>query len=76
MFTCLGMILAPAFLTAIEPFTATAGSATALGVALELCLSSAATFVLAMTEDGTARPMATLMACCGTMALLLARTRR
>jgi DHA1 family bicyclomycin/chloramphenicol resistance-like MFS transporter len=76
MFTCLGMIMAPAFLTAMEPFTATAGSATALGVALELCMSSAATLVLAMTEDGTARPMATLMACCGTMTLILARAGR
>jgi DHA1 family bicyclomycin/chloramphenicol resistance-like MFS transporter len=76
MFTCLGMIMAPAFLTAMEPFTATAGSATALGVALELCMSSAMTLVLAVTEDGTARPMVTLMACCGVMALILARTRR
>ncbi len=75
MFTCLGMILAPAFLTAMEPFTATAGSAAALGVALELCISSAATLLLAATQDGTAKPMATLMASFGILALVLARKK-
>jgi DHA1 family bicyclomycin/chloramphenicol resistance-like MFS transporter len=69
MFTCLGMILAPAFLTAMEPFTATAGSAAALGVALELCISSAATLLLGFTANGTAMPMAAVMALagCGTL---------
>ncbi len=65
MFTCLGMILAPAFLTAMEPFTAMAGSAAALGVALELCISSFATFVLSMSADGSARPMVVVMAVAG-----------
>jgi DHA1 family bicyclomycin/chloramphenicol resistance-like MFS transporter len=65
MFTCLGMILAPAFLAAMEPFAAMAGSAAALGVALELCLSSFATFVLGVTADGSARPMALVMAVAG-----------
>jgi DHA1 family bicyclomycin/chloramphenicol resistance-like MFS transporter len=69
MFTCLGMILTPAFLTAVEPFTAIAGSAAALGVALELCMSSMATAVLAITANGTARPLALLMAGAGFAAL-------
>jgi DHA1 family bicyclomycin/chloramphenicol resistance-like MFS transporter len=69
-FTCLGLLMAPAFLTAMEPFTATAGAAAALGVALELTMSSGATFVLGMTADGTARPMVVLMAlaACGVCA--------
>jgi DHA1 family bicyclomycin/chloramphenicol resistance-like MFS transporter len=69
-FTCLGLLMAPAFLTAMEPFAATAGAAAALGVALELTMSSAATFVLGMTADGTARPMTLLMAlaACGAFA--------
>jgi len=69
MFTCLGMILAPAFLTAVEPFTATAGSAAALGVALELVMSSAATALLGVMADGTAWPMALLMGVSGCAAL-------
>ena len=69
MFTCLGMILAPAFLTAMEPFTATAGSAAALGVALQLCMSSTATAVLGITANGTAWPLALLMAGAGCAAL-------
>jgi DHA1 family bicyclomycin/chloramphenicol resistance-like MFS transporter len=78
MFTCLGMILAPAFLTAMEPFTATAGSAAALGVALELCISSAATLLLGFTADGTAMPLAAIMAAaaCGTLAGAFAMGRR
>jgi len=69
MFVCLGMILAPAFLTAVEPFTATAGSAAALGVALELVMSSAATALLGVMADGTAWPMALLMGVSGCAAL-------
>jgi DHA1 family bicyclomycin/chloramphenicol resistance-like MFS transporter len=76
MFTCLGMILAPAFLTAIEPFTATAGSATALGVALELCMSSTATALLGITADGTAWPLAVLMAVAGCVTLACAHAMR
>jgi DHA1 family bicyclomycin/chloramphenicol resistance-like MFS transporter len=63
IFTSLGLILAPAFLTAVESFNATAGSAAALGVALELCMSTTATFVLGMTANGTAWPMVIIMAC-------------
>jgi DHA1 family bicyclomycin/chloramphenicol resistance-like MFS transporter len=68
-FTCLGLIMAPAFLTAMEPFSATAGAAAALGVALELSMSSGSTFLLGMTADGTARPMIVLMAlaACGAL---------
>jgi DHA1 family bicyclomycin/chloramphenicol resistance-like MFS transporter len=68
MFTCLGLVLAPAFLTALEPFGAIAGAASAIGVALELCLSSAATIALAWTGNGTARPLATLIALSATAA--------
>ncbi len=67
MFTCLGLVLAPAFLNAVESFTDIAGSAAALGVALELSVSTTATAVLSLTADGTARPMVIIMAvssCC------------
>jgi DHA1 family bicyclomycin/chloramphenicol resistance-like MFS transporter len=70
MFTCLGLILAPAFLNAVESFNTTAGAAAALGVALELSISTAATGVLSLTANGTAMPMVVIMACgsCGSLA--------
>jgi DHA1 family bicyclomycin/chloramphenicol resistance-like MFS transporter len=61
-FAALGLILPPAFLTAVEPFAANAGAAAALGVALELSISSFATFLLGLSADGTARPMVIAMA--------------
>jgi len=57
LFFCLGLILAPAFLTAMEPFGATAGAAAALGVGLEFTISSVTTALIGLTADGTARPM-------------------
>jgi DHA1 family bicyclomycin/chloramphenicol resistance-like MFS transporter len=57
LFFCLGLILAPAFLTAMEPFGATAGAAAAIGVGLEFTLSSVTTALIGVTADGTARPM-------------------
>ena len=62
IFTTLGLILPPAFLAGVENFTAIAGAAAALGVALELCVSTSMTGVLGLLADGTARPMAALMA--------------
>jgi MFS transporter, DHA1 family, multidrug resistance protein len=57
LFFCLGLILAPAFLTAMEPFGATAGAAAALGVGTEFTISSVTTALIGLTADGTARPM-------------------
>jgi DHA1 family bicyclomycin/chloramphenicol resistance-like MFS transporter len=62
IFTGLGLMMAPAFLAAMEPFGENAGSAAALGVALELSASSGTTFLLGITADGTARPLTILMA--------------
>jgi len=70
MFASLGLIMAPAFLTAMEPFGANAGAAAALGVALELSLSSTATFALGITADGSARPMTILLALTGCATLV------
>ncbi len=69
VFTGLGLIMAPAFLAAMEPFGANAGAAAAIGVAIELALSTSVTFVLGITADGSARPMTILMAvaACGTL---------
>ena len=69
VFTGLGLIMAPAFLAAMEPFGANAGAAAAIGVATELALSTSATFLLGITADGSARPMTVLMAlaACGTL---------
>ena len=67
LFLCLGVILAPAFLTAMEPFGATAGAAAALGVGMEFTISSVTTAMMGLTADGTARPMVgfiALVACC------------
>jgi DHA1 family bicyclomycin/chloramphenicol resistance-like MFS transporter len=58
MFTSLSLILAPAFLTAMEPFGETAGAAAALAAAAEFTVSSVATFALGLAANGTARPMA------------------
>jgi MFS transporter, DHA1 family, multidrug resistance protein len=68
VFTGLGLILAPAFLTAMEPFGAVAGAAAAVGVGLEFTLGSLATFLIGITADGTARPMTIFLAlaACGT----------
>ncbi len=70
MFLCLGMVLAPAFLTAMEPFGAVAGAAAAIGAGLEFTVSSATTFLMGMAADGTARPMAVALAvaACGALA--------
>ncbi len=62
MFVCLGLILAPAFLTAMEPFGAVAGSAAAIGAGVEFTTSSATTFLMGLSADGSARPMAVAMA--------------
>lgn len=70
IFVCLGLILAPAFLTAMEPFGAVAGTAAAIGSAAQFTLSSAITFVMSVSADGSARPMAVALAAagCGTFA--------
>jgi DHA1 family bicyclomycin/chloramphenicol resistance-like MFS transporter len=57
LFTCLGMVLAPAFLVAMEPFGTIAGAAAALGAGLEFSLSSLATMLMGLVSDGTAGPM-------------------
>ncbi len=79
IFTSLGLILAPAFLAAMEPFGAVAGAAAALGAGLEFTCSSAMTGMMSLAADGTARPMTIFVAiaACGTLGgwVLLARTR-
>ncbi|MCB8879271.1 multidrug effflux MFS transporter [Acidisoma cellulosilytica] len=68
LFLCLGLIMGPAFLTAMEPFGATAGAAAALAVGLEFTMSSVTTALMSTVSDGTARPMVASMAvvaCCG-----------
>ena len=62
LFFCLGLIMGPAFLTAMEPFGATAGAAAALGVGLEFTLSSVTTALMSLASDGTARPMVVCIA--------------
>ncbi len=62
MFTCLGLILGPAFLTAMEQFGAIAGAAAAIGTGVEFTCSSAATAAMGVLADGSARPMPVLMA--------------
>jgi len=79
IFACLGLMMGPAFLAAMEPCGDNAGAAAAIGVALELSLSSSSTFLLSLSSDGTARPMAILLAilACGALAgwVLLIRTK-
>lgn len=73
MFACFGLFGPPAFVTAMEPFADRAGAAVAIGVALQSGLISLSTFVLAMLDDGTARPMTMLLAFLALSALLLWR---
>jgi DHA1 family bicyclomycin/chloramphenicol resistance-like MFS transporter len=61
MFVALGPIGGPAFLLAMEPFGEIAGSAAALGAALEFGCSTAVTAIMGLTTDGTARPLAIFM---------------
>ena len=65
IFVCLGLILAPAFLTAMEPFGAVAGAAAAIGSAAQFTLSSTTTFLMGIAADGSARPMAVALAAAG-----------
>ncbi len=69
-FFSLGQVLAPAFLAAMEPFGAVAGAAAAIGACMELTFSSATTFLMGISADGTARPMAIALAgaACGALA--------
>ncbi len=70
IFAALGLIMAPAFLAAMEPFGAMAGAAAALGAAIEFSLSSATTLLMGLFADGTARPFALCIAvvACGALA--------
>jgi MFS transporter, DHA1 family, multidrug resistance protein len=70
IFVCLGLILAPAFLTAMEPFGSVAGAAAAIGSGVEFTFSSVTTFVMGMSADGSAGPMAIALAvaACGAVA--------
>jgi DHA1 family bicyclomycin/chloramphenicol resistance-like MFS transporter len=78
MFTGLGLVMAPAFLTAMEPFGAIAGAAAAMGAGLEFAMSSAMTAAMSLCADGTARPMTLFLAlsACGSFAswVLFVRT--
>jgi DHA1 family bicyclomycin/chloramphenicol resistance-like MFS transporter len=80
MFVCLGVIMAPAFLTAMEPFGAIAGAAAAIGSAVEFTFSTSATFLMSIAADGTARPLAIALGltACGAFAswVYYARTDR
>lgn len=62
IFASLSLILGPAFLTAMEPFGATAGAAAAIGTGVEFMFSSTATAVMGAVADGTAIPMVALLA--------------
>ncbi len=70
MFACLGLILAPAFLTAMEPFGTVAGAAAAIGAGVQGVFSTAITLLMGVSADGTARPMAMCLAvaACGAFA--------
>ncbi len=70
MFACLGLILAPAFLTAMEPFGTVAGAAAALGAGVQGVFSTVMTLLMGVSADGTARPMAICLAvaACGAFA--------
>ena len=70
MFACLGLILAPAFLTAMEPFGAVAGAAAAIGAGMQGAFSTVTTFLMGISADGSARPMAVCLALasCGVFA--------
>jgi DHA1 family bicyclomycin/chloramphenicol resistance-like MFS transporter len=62
VFFSLGPIGGPAFLLALEPFGAIAGSAAAIGAAVEFVCSTVATLLLGLSADGTARPFCIYMA--------------
>ncbi len=62
IFASLSLILGPAFLTAMEPFGATAGAAAAIGTGVEFACSSTATGVMGLLADGTAVPMVAALA--------------
>jgi DHA1 family bicyclomycin/chloramphenicol resistance-like MFS transporter len=62
LFTALGLVLAPAFLTAMEPMGAIAGAAAAIGSCVEFTTSSTITALMGFLADGSARPMTGFLA--------------
>lgn len=80
LFASLSLLLGPAFITAMEPFGDVAGAAAALAVCLEFVCSSTATAILSVLADGTAWPLAAMLAlaACGSLAgwAWLARLKR
>lgn len=70
IFACVGLSMAPGFMTAMEPFGDNAGAAAALGSGLEMAFSALMTALLGLSADGTARPLAVFMAIGGCGALI------
>ena len=69
MFTCLGLILAPAFLTAMEPFGAVAGRRGGARRPAGIHSQLGHDVLLGLAEDGTARPMVVFLALAAACAL-------
>jgi DHA1 family bicyclomycin/chloramphenicol resistance-like MFS transporter len=59
---CMGFIMPPATMLALEPFGALAGTASALANGLQFLISTVATLLVGGLFDGTARPMALMIA--------------
>jgi DHA1 family bicyclomycin/chloramphenicol resistance-like MFS transporter len=70
MFLAMGLVMAPSFLTAMEPFGEVAGAAAAIGAGFEFCCSSVTVFIMGLCADGSARPMTGFMAFSACMALI------
>ena len=67
--SCLGYILPNASALAMSPFTKNAGSASALMGALQMGIGAGVSIALSLWQNGTAVPMAAVMAICGIISL-------
>ncbi len=70
MFAGVGLMMAPAFMVALEPFGDNAGAAAALGSGLETAVCSLMVAIMAASADGTARPLVLFMTLSAVLAVV------
>ena len=70
-FCGLGLIMTPAYMTAVEAFDDVAGSAAALGSSVQLSVSSIATVLTAVLANGTAVPLVAMLAVLGGLTVVV-----
>ncbi len=71
--TCIGFVMSNATVLAMAPFAAFAGAASALLGTMQFGLAAASSTMVGAIHDGSALPMASVIAGCGVLCLILYR---